>query len=84
MKTKKRRLSHKKPKIKQFGHSERELWIVNCIGCPYFAKVMCSGHYICTNKQNRNARRHSACMYNACPIKQQVAYEDYEQDEDEY
>ena len=69
------------PKKRRFGHSERELWAINYVGCPFFANVNCNGHYICTNKWNRQARKHSICKYELCPMKQAVAYEDYDTEE---
>lgn len=75
-----------KAKKRQFGHSEKELWVINCMGCPYLDKFGKKPGF-CTNKwnnQNNAQHRLAHCRYDLCPIKLSVAYEDYEQDEDEY
>lgn len=75
-----------KLKKRQFGHSEKELWRINCVGCPFLCKL---GNF-CTHKWNTKLnpnKNHKKCNYNACPIRQVVAYEDYEslfEDQNEY
>lgn len=71
-----------KQKKRRFGHSIKELWVINRCACPFLSRVGCHKVYICTNRLNHNRKRHSICKYASCPIAQMVAYEDYDQEEE--